>query len=213
MSWLHRIFGVGRTPSPEGAERSGESLFASGCWYQASVSLHTPLEALRRHGEHFSGLFRDAPVIAGGKHGGWARRTKTLRELGVNMPEFSGTMSSPIGYVTQDEVIPFLIAFREIVESANNHEKKVAQLIELRNHPSHGPYWKRFAKSHEDFPHSFFYIPLTRLPGVGRKTAKALYEAGFHTPDDICAASVENLSLVPGLGKATASKLQRACQP
>lgn len=212
MSWLHRIFGARRAPAPEVAERSSESLFASGCWYQASVSLHTPLEALRRHGEYFAGPFHDAPVIAGGKHGGWAGRTKAWRELGLNMPAFSGTMSSPIGYVTQDEVVPFLVAFREIVEGAANHETQIAQLIGLADHPSHGPYWKRFAKSYEDFPCSFFYVPLTRLPGVGRKTAKALYEAGFLTPDDICAASVEDLSLVPGLGKATASKLQRACQ-
>jgi hypothetical protein len=96
--------------------------------------------------------------------------------------------------VTQDEVIPFLIAFQEIVESDVNHKTKITQLRELRKHPSHGPYWKRFSKSYQDFPYCFFYIPLTELPGVGQKTTKALYEAGFHTPNDIRAASLEELS-------------------
>jgi hypothetical protein len=196
MNWLAQTCGV----------------VASGCWYWANVSLKTPLEALRRHGEHFPGTASNAPVIAGGNHGAWLGRAKTWREMGINVPELVSTTASPIGPVAPAEVIPFLIAFREIVESDLNQKTKIAQLRELRKHPLHGPYWKRFAKAYQDFPHSFFYLPLTQLPGVGQKTAKALYEAGFHTPSAIGAASLEELSLVPGLGKATASKLQRACQ-
>jgi len=211
MNWLKRVFQTKPSTALQATNDSNESILAQGCWYRANLSLTTPLEALHRHGEYFPGQPSNAPVISGGEYGGWAIRTNTFREMGIDLPEFSGTMASPIGYVSQDEVIPFLTAFRKIVESDSNHKTQIAELLALKKHPAHERYWKRFAKAYEDFPHSFFYIPLTQLPGVGRKTAKALYESGFHTSNDIGAASLEQLSSVPGLGKATASKLKQAC--
>jgi hypothetical protein len=172
----------------------------------------TPLAVLRLHGEHFSGTAANAPVIARGVYGHWMVRTKTWRDLGVDVPEFNSAIASPIGPVTPDEVIPFLIAFREIVEANLHHQTRVAMLLRLGEHVAHGPYWRRFRESHQDFPHSFFYLPLTELPGVGRKTAKNLYQAGIHTREAICMASLERLSAVPGIGMAKAEKLKLACQ-
>ncbi len=50
---------------------------------------------------------------------------------------------------------------------------------------------------------------LTTLPGVGEKTALALYEYGFGTADAILAATPEELATVPGIGPKTAPVLQQ----
>lgn len=50
---------------------------------------------------------------------------------------------------------------------------------------------------------------LTTLPGVGEKTALALYESGFGTADAILAATPEELSTVPGVGPKTAPVIQQ----
>lgn len=41
---------------------------------------------------------------------------------------------------------------------------------------------------------------LTTLPGVGAKSAKALYEAGFKTTKDVIAADEKDLLAVSGVG-------------
>lgn len=136
-------------------------------------------------------------------------RLKTWGEIGIDIPEFVTTVASPIGYIMPDELIPFLIAFRKIIEAQNlNHESRIAVLLALSHNAAHGPYWRRFCQAYDDLPYSFFYFPLTELPGVGRKTAKGLYAAGIRTREDIVAATVERLSKVPGIGNARAGKLQ-----
>lgn len=50
---------------------------------------------------------------------------------------------------------------------------------------------------------------LTTLPGVGEKTALALYECGFGTADAILSAAPEELATVPGIGSKTAPVLQQ----
>jgi N utilization substance protein A len=53
------------------------------------------------------------------------------------------------------------------------------------------------------------YDFLTTVPGVGEKTALALYEQGFGSADEILAAAPEELATVPGIGPKTAVKLQK----
>ena len=50
---------------------------------------------------------------------------------------------------------------------------------------------------------------LTSLPGVGAKSAKALYEAGFKTTKSVVAASEKDLLAVPGLGINLVKKLKK----
>ena len=49
---------------------------------------------------------------------------------------------------------------------------------------------------------------LTALPGVGAKSAKALYEAGFKTKEAIIAADEKDLLAVSGVGINLAKKLK-----
>jgi hypothetical protein len=193
-------------------DSASDDLFAPGCCFRANVSLNTPLAVLRRHGEYFPGPVENAPVIDGGPHGGWQVRTRTFREREIDLPDFPGMMASPIGPVMPDELIPFLVAFREIVESTLDHHTQVALLLGLDAHVAHGPYWRRFCQSYQDLPYSYFYLPLTELPGIGRKAAKSMYEAGIHTREDIGTASLERLSALAGIGKTRAAKLQLACK-
>ena len=48
----------------------------------------------------------------------------------------------------------------------------------------------------------------TNLPGVGAKSAKALYEAGFKTPDEIISAKEDVLLAIPGVGLNLIKKLK-----
>ncbi|UCH78519.1 MAG: transcription termination/antitermination protein NusA [Candidatus Coatesbacteria bacterium] len=52
------------------------------------------------------------------------------------------------------------------------------------------------------------YDFLISLPGVGEKTALALYEYGFGTADEILAATPEQLTTVPGVGPKSAVELK-----
>ena len=50
---------------------------------------------------------------------------------------------------------------------------------------------------------------LTTLPGVGAKSAKALYEAGFKTKEAIIAADEKDLLAVSGVGINLVKKLKK----
>ncbi len=50
---------------------------------------------------------------------------------------------------------------------------------------------------------------LTSLPGVGAKSAKALYEAGFKTTKDVITADEKELLAVSGVGVNLVKKLKK----
>ena len=50
---------------------------------------------------------------------------------------------------------------------------------------------------------------LTTLPGVGAKSAKALYEAGFKTTKEVIAADEKDLLAVSGVGINLVKKLKK----
>ena len=49
---------------------------------------------------------------------------------------------------------------------------------------------------------------LTTLPGVGAKSAKAFYEAGFKTTKSVISADEKDLLAVPGVGVSLVKKLK-----
>ena len=48
----------------------------------------------------------------------------------------------------------------------------------------------------------------TSIPGVGAKSAKAFYEAGFKSTKDILSAKEEELLAIPGVGISLVKKLK-----
>ena len=50
---------------------------------------------------------------------------------------------------------------------------------------------------------------LTSLPGVGAKSAKALFDAGYKTAEDIIAADEKELLKVSGVGVTLVKKLKK----
>ncbi len=48
----------------------------------------------------------------------------------------------------------------------------------------------------------------TTIPGIGAKSAKAFYEAGFKSKDEIISANEEKLLAVPGVGINLVKKLK-----
>lgn len=70
-------------------------------------------------------------------------------------------------------------------------------------------FWKQLDTNYGHFPHSFYFNQLTLLPGAGKTTAKHLYEAGFHSIDEVAAAPEERMLATQGVGKALV-ELQKA---
>lgn len=186
----------------EDAFFEGNSDILGGMQFFATLHLSTPLDVLMRHGESFSGPPSRTPKYGTMADGIWVPKLRSSNNA------FDYPHASDIGPVSPSYYLPFLLEFRRIVESSVPHQQILTQLRELPSHSDHfRDIWKRLSSTVYGFPESFFYRQFTVLPGVGRKLAKDLYEAGYKSVGEITASSVEDLIKVRGLGKATAEKI------
>lgn len=180
-----------------------------GLEFFATMQLRTPLSVLQHHGEVFKGPPSRAPRYASDADGIWVPRTKSWASLGFNLrepPESSA--ASDIGVVKPSEYLPFLVAFRRIVESSDSHATQLEALLALSTRSAaFRSFFERHQSHDPQFPVSFFHRRLMELPGVGPATAKALYEAGFRTVDEVRSASREALLGVRGVGPRLAQRL------
>jgi hypothetical protein len=184
-----------------------------GLTFHATLLLRTPLSVLIHHGEIFSGPPSKAPQYGTEADGIWLYKTKTFREIGVNIDEISiGESASDVGPVIASEYIPFLIEFRKIVEGQESVDAKIANIRKLcESNKQYQKYFRllnNFYKYKGDFPASFFYNQFTVIPGVGTKSAKAIFEAGIKTCDDLKDAYDEILLAIPGIGPAAIKRIR-----
>lgn len=216
MKWLKRLFKNDKQKSKIiyklNDDRSYEENvdILAGLEFSATLQIRTPLNALNHHGELFNGTPNQAPNYASQADGIWLPKTKTFKELGIDVEEMEeGKCASDIGHVKAEEYLPFLKSFRRIVESNKSVEQKIQLIRELKNHSSdYKNIFKRLEKSYGEFPESYFYMPLMQLPGVGKKTAQNLFKKGYYSKEQVLSASKEELTQVPGIGVNTAKRIK-----
>ena len=169
----------------------------------------TPYAVLIHHGEVFGGPPSRAPQYGDQSQGIWIPTTKSRKSLGIDLPDLSPSLhATDIGPQDPAAYLPFLLDFRRIFESDRADEHKIEELQKLAEKiPAYSEFWKRHLTIHDDFPRNLFYRSFLALPGVGHKTAQALYIAGFRSVEQIQRAETFELQKVPGVGPALAKKL------
>lgn len=222
MQWFRKLFGdrrssVREAESPSDAPRAvsftGDAYYGAnsdiidGVQFSATLQLRTPLSVLNRHGEVFRGPPSQAPDYGGQAHGIWLPKLKSdsLEE----MLSQGRTHASDAGQVVDVEYLPFLKAFRGVFEGSGTVMEKLRDVRQLpKTSTTFAAYWRQLSKNIPDFPASLFYLPLTEIDGVGRTTAKRLFEAGFHSLEALVAASDAELMAVKGVGKSAVAKIR-----
>jgi len=165
-----------------------------------TMDRRTPLTWLLRHGEQ-----AENPTEVPQEHGIWVPIPKTFRELGIDIDEMTaGTMSSEIGYILSDggHFLPFLIAYREIVENDQSRTEALNQLTALGEH-----YSDITEKLGVDIAKHYVINELLGLDGCGKAAAEKLYGAGYRSAIDVRGSTVKSLSSIKGLGPKTINKL------
>lgn len=215
MKWLKRLLGKDTefsstelTPYSDTVYHDNSDI-VDGVEFHATLQLRTPYHILERHGEVFKGPPSKAPQYGDSSHGIWLVKLKSWGVAEMDELSAKSPYASDIGPVIADEYLPFLKAFRQIVETDDSVAEKLAQLDLLATRSENfKEIFTRLNHSYENFPASYFYGQLAELPGIGIKSAKRLFEMGFHTKDAVQSATVETLLSVPGIGKKTIEKLK-----
>lgn len=99
----------------------------SGWVYQAEFRLETPLTALLNHGEFREAVDHIDTVTADQKHGGWVQKTRSFREMGLDVDEVKHTfIASIVGPIPPNGglFLEYLIELRKIIESDAEVSKK-----------------------------------------------------------------------------------------
>jgi len=170
--------------------------------FSASMYPTTPLEYLLRHGE-----VSDTPKDEPPAFGIWMPILKSWKGLGIPLKDANtmGEMASAIGLISTDggQFLPFLIKFRRIVESELDRVDTLVKLTELE------PQYPQFtARLGGDLCKLFVLPELQSLVGCGKKTAQILYKAGYLSKAQVVEATVDELTSIPGIGRATAKRLK-----
>lgn len=201
----------------EGVQAGGypNSDIISGLEFCATMQLRTPLRVLLRHGELFSDLPNDPPQIARAMWEGiWTTYGPSFRELGIELDEPPpGQLASSIGPVPIDggDYLKFLIAVREIVESANSVNGRMALVISEASRPKW--YMFKHARFHSAYDIADYFFPLfvSTIPRLTRRAAEELRKLGLDTPDTLVGATDAQLLQVPGIGPRTLAEIRKKC--
>lgn len=187
----------------------------AGLRFHAQLYLWTPLSVLRMHGQFIPEDGAPPLETILPEFGAWVGEPAS--PPGWEPPELE--TPSDVGPVKPSAFLPFLKAFRAIVESDLEPQRQAQNLNRL--HLLHPP-WKPFVETlrrpsgiHPDGAPdlaSVWFCPHleANLKGVGPKLASALYDAGFLTPGQVLESPSEALLRVPGLTRAALRKIRTA---
>ncbi len=191
-----------------------------GMEFNATLQITTPLAVLVHHGEIYNGPPSKVPQYGDSSNGIWLPKTKSWEQLAIedsgnielakkmDRMQGGGTSASDIGQVAPSDYLSFLIEFRKIVESESPIKEQIKSIKALRNtSPRFASIFKKLTKSHPGFPDVFYISQLCEIPGVGIKTATAIFQAGFLSISQLKAIPLEKLMSVPGIGPNTATKI------
>lgn len=191
--------------------RENQDVF-KGLEFFATLQLRTPLRVLLRHGEQHRDVNSEPPEIVREMWEGiWVPKTKTFRDLGLDIDEFpTGTAASDAGQISPEAYLPFLVTVRQIVESDESIQRRITR---LRQVPMEGV-WKIGIDRHGgiDSIIDYFFTPFVRtIPKIGDAQSASLTDRGVTTPNAIAAASDDLLLSIKGLGPAKLDAIRSYC--
>jgi len=180
-----------------------------GMEFCATLQIRTALNVLLHHGEIYNGPPSNVPKYGNEGDGIWVFKPKSWESLGVDLNEISNdTIASDIGPIEAAKYIPFLLEFRKIVESDLPIPNQIKAIKALKTYSNDfASIFRKLVKTYPGFPNSFYISRLCQIPGVGPKTAAALFQAGFLSISHIKGAASERITSVQGIGPSTAKKI------
>jgi len=181
-----------------------------GLEFHATLKLHTPLAVLLKNGHIHTEINTPTPKFTNElNHGVWLPKTKSFRELGLNVDEFpEGTVTSDIGLVNPSDYLPFLIDIRKIVEANEEIQTRTEKLKKIILIDSN---YQTFVEKHggiNKIIQQFFPRFIDTLPNISDDTVIELNNLGILTPNDLANASSETLLRVKGIGQVKLSLIR-----
>lgn len=209
MSWLNKFLGGWGKRRVERQKTNPDDLYESnkdileGYEYIATLHLSTPLHILEKHGKLFVGPKENAPEYGNQAQGIWVPKLKDgLAGSDWRNSAYETPQASDVGHVKAADYLPFLKAYRRVVESDESIPRKIDAIKSLGNESDRfRGFIERLGKAYDDFPESVFYRELTRIPGIGMTTARRLFELGYLCIDDLKNADAGELRKINGIGK------------
>lgn len=191
-----------------------------GLEFIATLQLRTPLRVLLRHGEIHTDINTEPPkIIKEMWEGGWVTKTKTYRELGLDLDEVpEGSHASNIGLVKPSEYLPLLFAIRKIVELDEPIDSRIKK---LRGMPMvsdcqtlvsrHGPSYKNESRGMEWIIEYLFPRFVKSIPKISAGMVDELCKLGLDTPNRIAATPNETLLSIKGIGQSKLKTIRDYC--
>lgn len=153
--------------------------------YYATLDTHTPLKALKHHGEVRKGPKSKLPQYGDSRDGIWL--------------EYFKNYSSPPS--TEDlRDLKFLKRFREIYEGSLSIQEKEAAISALI---------KESRDSRQaTYAYGWYLWELLEVPGISESIAEVLYADGIKTKKDVKETSDDKLLNIPGVGRARLKQIR-----